>query len=110
MNIHAPRFHSMRALAAGVANCLGNLMTPLGPRPPPTPPKASVTALPVAHSALFDSARGLLLDGYDVSAAVVRLREAHPHLSVSDAQTMLREAACILHCSGERPDVGNGGW
>ena len=61
----------------------------------------SVTALPPAHSPLFDTARQLLVDGYDRSSAIRTLQAQYPALTVSQADSMLREVACLLHYSGE---------
>lgn len=64
-----------------------------------------VTALPVAHSALFDAARELLREGGDRSAAVAQLRAQFPGATTEQIDRVLREAATILHASGERHDV-----
>lgn len=104
------RLSSLRSMSQAALALLGSTSTP----PKVEVPAANVTALPVAHSVIFDTARQLLSDGADISAAVVQLRERFPkHLSTGEAVRILREAAAILHCSGERHDeqsVGNGGW
>lgn len=103
------RLSSLRSMSQAALALLGSTSTP----PKVEVPTANVTALPVAHSPIFDAARELLVEGHDVSSSIVRIRELRPDLSVQQAHRILREAAAILHCSGERHDehsVGNGGW
>lgn len=52
-----------------------------------------VTALPPAHSPLFDAARELLREGGDRSAAVSQLRESFPGASPGELDRLLRVAA-----------------
>lgn len=70
-----------------------------------SPPPGTVTALPVAHSPLFDAARELLRKGADESAAVWQLYTEVPELTLPQCRQILRAAAVILHASGERHDT-----
>jgi hypothetical protein len=62
----------------------------------------TVTALPTAHSPLFDAARELLHEGADESAAVWRLYTDVPELTLTQCRQAVREAATVLHAAGER--------
>lgn len=57
------------------------------------PKRASITALPPAHSPLFDAARELLRPDGDRSAAVSQLRESFPNATPRELDRLLRSAA-----------------
>lgn len=73
----------------------------IDPMPAGAGKSGSVTALPVAHSAIFDAARELLRAGADRSAAIAQLQASYPELKAADADKVLREAATMLHAAGE---------